>query len=232
MSNLLGAFDFDHVSCSPFFCHISHAKLTPLQPDYSIPTLVEALTPHEDSSGNWEAASICQGTYGNPPPKPPAPFGPTNEALDPSTLSEQGFKSVRGYLTEGRYLIFEMNGYALTVSSTNATDITGTKATSIHNRKNQRFVIHATSGTATLGGEGAGAFLISSALDKQYIADHKSFSKAVSGAETYTIEDLGSGQGYSLMKENGKFLSIDGNGVIDIISQAAGFRVFSVTYQS
>jgi hypothetical protein len=47
----------------------------------------------------------------------------------------------------------------------------------------------------------------------------------------YTIEDMGNGKGYLLMKGNGKFLSIDGSGVIDIISQAAGFQGFSVTYQ-
>ena len=192
---------------------------------------MEALTPHEDSDGNWDAASVCQGTYGNPPPKPPAPFGPANEASNPSTLSEQGFKSVRGYLTEGRYLTFEMNGFALTVASTNASDITGTKATADHSSKNQRFVVHATGGTATFGGEGAGNFVISSAFDGRYIAGHTSLSKSVSGAETYVIEDLGNGEGYSLMKENGKFLSIGTDGGIDIVSKAAGFQIFSVTYQ-
>ena len=50
-------------------------------------------------------------------------------------------------------------------------------------------------------------------------------------AETHTIEDMGNGKGYLLMKGNGKFLSIDGNGVIDIISQATGFQGFIVTYQ-
>jgi phospholipase C len=189
------------------------------------------MTPSEDANGNWDAASICQGTYGNPPPKPPAPFGPDNANSDPSKLSEEGFKSVRGYLTEGRYLVFEMNGYALTVGS-NATDITGTKAISDRSSKSQRWVAHATGGTATGGGEGSGTFVLSSAADGRYLADHTSLAQKRSGAETYTITDMGSGKGYSLMKENGEYLSIGANGTIDVVKQARGFQLFSVTYQS
>ncbi|TVY83461.1 hypothetical protein LSUE1_G001247 [Lachnellula suecica] len=212
MSNLLKAFDFDH-------------------PDFSIPSLVEAMTPSEDSDGNWNAASVCQGKYGNPPPKPPAPFGPENENSDPSKLSEEGFKSVRGYLTEGRYLVFEMNGYALTAEA-NATDITVTKARPDHNSKSQRWIVHATGGTATGGGEGSGLFVLSSAVDGRFLADHTSLDKQRSGAETYAITNMGSGKGYSLGKENGKYLTISSNGTINIVGQAGGFQVFSVTYQS
>ncbi|TVY39251.1 Non-hemolytic phospholipase C [Lachnellula subtilissima] len=213
MSTLLNAFDFDH-------------------PDYSIPNLVEAMTPSEDADGNWDAASICQGKYGEPPPKPPAPFGPENENSDPSKLSEEGFKSLRGYLTEGRYLVFEMNGYAVT-AGVNASDITGTEATSDHRNKNQRWVSHATGGTAIDGGQGGGTFVLSSAADGRFLADHTSLAKDRSGAETYTIADMGNGKGYSLMKENGKYLSINLNGTIDIVgSGAKGFQILSVTYQS
>lgn len=189
------------------------------------------MTPSEDANGNWDAASICQGTYGNPPPKPPAPFGPANENSDPSKLSEEGFKSVRGYLTDGRYLVFEMNGFALTAGS-NATDITGTKATPDHKSKSQRWVVHATGGTATGGGQGSGTFVLSSAVDGRFLASHTSLAKTRSGAENYTVTDLGGGRGYSFMKENGKYLGIGSNGTIEIAGLAKGFQVFSVTYQS
>lgn len=189
------------------------------------------MTPSEDANGNWDAASICQGKYGEPPAKPPAPFGPENESSDPSKLSEEGFKQVRGYLTEGRYLVFEMNGYALTVRS-NATDVTGTTATPDHRSKSQRWVVHATGGTATSGGQGSGTFVLRSAADGSFLADHTSLSQKISGAETYTVTDMGSGKGYSLMKENGKYLSIGWNGTIDVAGKAGGFQVFSVTYQS
>lgn len=189
------------------------------------------MTPSEDANGNWDAASICQGKYGEAPAKPPAPFGPENANSDPSTLSEEGFKQVRGYLTEGRYLVFEMNGYALSVGP-NATDITGTTTTTDHRSQSQRWVVHATGGTATSGGEGSGMFVLSSAADGRYLADHTSLTQEISGAETYNITDMGGGKGYSLMNENGKYLSIGSNGTIDVVGQAGGFQVFSVTYQS
>jgi phospholipase C len=139
---------------------------------------------------------------------------------------------VRGYLTEGRYLVFEMNGYALTNPSTTATDFTTTKATASHSAKTQRWVLHATGGTATEGGAGAGTFTVTSALDGRYIKSHTSLGKGVSGAETYKIADLGNGKGYTLVKENGKYLTIDSKGVIDITgTMPIGFQVYSVTYQ-
>ena len=125
-----------------------------------------------------------------------------------------------------------MNGYALTNPSANATDFSATKATPEHSDKKQRWVIHQTGGTAVEGGSGAGKFNISSAFDGRYVKSHTSLGKGVSGAETYTVTDLGNGQGYTLVKENGKYLTIDNNGVIDIIGMPMGFQVYSVTYQS
>ncbi len=191
--------------------------MTFLQPDYSIPSLPVIPTPHQDANGNWDGASICEAEYGHF--GPPIPYGPENEALVPSTLSEDGFKTVRGYLTEGRYLVFEMNGYALTNPSPTATDFTATPATLTHNAKNQRWVLHATGGTATDGGVGAGTFTVTSALDGRYIKSH-------------TSADFGNGLGYTLVKENGKYLNINSDGVIDIIGTIpVGFQVYSVTYQ-
>jgi phospholipase C len=187
-------------------------------------------TPHTDANGNYDAASLCEAEYSHF--GPPIPYGPENEALDPSTLSEDGFKNVRGYLTEGRYLVLEMNGYALTNPSATATDFTATAATSTHSAKTQRWVLHTTGGTGTDGGTGSGTFTISSALDGRYIKSHTSLGKGASNAETYTIADLGNGQGYTLVKENGKYLIIDSNGVVDITGDTPmGFQVFSVTYR-
>lgn len=171
-------------------------------------------------------------TYGSS--GPPVLYGPENEALNPSTLSEEGFKTVQGYLTEGRYLVFEMNGYALTNPGGKATDFTATKATTLHDDIHQRWIVNATGGTATIGGSGAGTFLLSSALDGRYIKSHTSLgiTTSPSGAETYNITFLGNGNGYSLAKENGKYLTIDANGVIDITGTAStGFQIYSVTYQ-
>ena len=184
-----------------------------------------------DDDGNYIGASVCNALYGNS--NPPVPYGPENEAVVPSTLSEEGFKNVRGYLTEGRYLTFEMNGYAITNPSTMATDITGTTATADHSDITQRWVLHALDGTAVHGGQGAGVFIISSALDGRYIHDHTSLGRGTSGAENYTIADLGNGAGYTLVKQNGKYLTVDDTGIIDITGDLPiGFQVYSVTYQS
>ena len=209
ISNLLNAFDFEH-------------------PDYSIPALADAPAPSKDSSGNYNGASLCQARYGDP--KPVVPYGPANANLNPSTLSEEGFKMVRGYLTEGRYLVFEMNGYALTNAGKNATNVSGTKATAAHEGVNQRWVAHAISGTATDGGEGSGTFVITSVVDGKFMGSHTSFSKSRSGAETYAITDLGNGAGYTLVKENGKYLTIDSEDKIDITGKQAAFQIYSVIY--
>lgn len=228
MSNLVNAFDFDNVTLL-FTNTLINANLQ--QPDYSIPFLPVIPSPSTDSSGNYNAASVCEALYGHF--GPPIPYGPENEALDPSTLSEEGFKSVRGYLTEGRYLVFEMNGYALTNPSINASDLTAMKATATHNDIHQRWVVHATGGTATDGGTGAGMFNVSSAFDGRYLKSQTSLGKGIAGAETYSIEDLGNGLGHSLMKENGKYLSIGANGTVGIVrTKPVGWKVWSVTYQT
>ena len=128
--------------------------------------------------------------------------------------------------------MFESNGYALTNPGSNASNFVATKATSAHEDKKQRWVVHQTGGTAVEGGSGAGTFTISSALDGRYVKSDTSLGNGVSGAETYTITDLGNGQGYTLVIENGEYLSIDSNGVVSITGTQQGFQVYSVTYLS
>jgi len=172
---------------------------------------------------------VCQGKFGTPPPHPPTPYGPINARSDPAALVEDGFKSVRGYLTEGRYLTFEVNGFAL---ATLGSSITATRATTTHSDIHQRWVVHATGGTAVDGGEGAGKFVISSAVDGRYITGNLSLNTAKASAETYTIEDMGNGQGYSFMAGNRNYLSIGSTGKLGVSDKPNGFQVFSVTYQS
>lgn len=123
-----------------------------------------------------------------------------------------------------------MDGYALSAGA-NASAISGTPATSDHRSKNQRWIVHATGGTATQGGEGSGTFVLSSAADGRFLAD-TSLKMNKSAAETYTITYMGNGKGYSLMKSNGGYLGIGSNGTVATVEQAAEFVVFSVTYQS
>jgi len=152
--------------------------------------------PSIDSTGDWNGYAVCEATYAVQ--RPPVPYG--NQTAANSLISEQGFKAVRGQLTEGRYLVFEMNGYALTNTSRNF--LSTTKASAQHDSKAQRFVLtQLTSGGNTFTG--------------------------ISG--TLTINDLGSGLGHSLMNAEGAYLTIGSNGRISYTLKPAGFSVFSVT---
>jgi phospholipase C len=141
-----------------------------------------------------------------------------------SSFSEQGFKVMRGALTEGRYIVFELGGYALTNAGKPATDFTAIKATSNHEQISQRWVVHA----LTTGGN---TFTISSARDGRYIGAHTGLIDNNSGAEVYTVSFVQS-KGYALQKENGKYVTIDGNGDVQIVSQVVYFNAYSVTYSS
>lgn len=208
----------------------SHAYL--LQPDYSIPDLPASIVPSEDAEGKWDSADVCQGKYGTPPTHPATPYGPENSNSDPAALVEDGFKRVRGYLTEGRYLTFEMNGFALSIAAVHAGSIGASPATATHSDISQSWVVHATGGTALEGGGGAGTFLIASAIDGRYISAQTSLTTSPAGAESYTIEDLTDGKGYSLKKQNGDFVIIGENGTLATSTKPKGFQVFSVTYKS
>jgi phospholipase C len=196
MSNLVSAFDFNN-------------------PDYSLPNLPYAPPPHTNPAGIYDGSSHCEALY--TVQHPPVPYG--MQSTDVSALSEKGFKSVRGALTEGRYLTLEFGGYAL--ANTGGNDFIATKATSSHDDVAQHWVVH------SLADEG-NTFTISSAKDGRYIGSHTSLVSHASGAEIYTITYVSS-TGYALQKENGNYLTVDGSGTVQITSKATYFTLFSVT---
>ena len=166
MSNLVNAFDFSY-------------------PDFSIPDIPTAPAPHTDSSGTWDGSSYCESLY--KVQQPPVPYG--KQDTDMSRLSEKGFKPVRGALTEGRYLSFEANGYALqkggssSNSTTNTTNLTTGPTTPLHDQRSQLFVIHQLKD----GGEG-GQFRVSSAVDRTYLTSGLSFMNGLSSAAVFTMK--------------------------------------------
>ena len=184
-----------------------------------------------DTDGNYNGMELCFDFFGFDP-KPLPPYGPENANMDMSTLGEEGFKEVQGYLTEGRWLVFEQDGLAIANNGAGAKDIVLTEATSGHESKKQRWVIHDQGGAPIDGGKGSsGTYILSSAEDSRYLASHTSLSTSVNGAQTYNITYLGNGQGYSLQKENGKYLNVK-DGEIYISSQATGWKAYSVSYHS
>ena len=200
MSNLVNAFDFS-------------------DPDFSIPELPTAPAPHTDSSGNWDGSSYCESLY--PVQQPPVPYGSQNSNM--SSLSEKGFKSVRGALTEGRYLSFESGSFVLQNGGSNSTGLAVGQATAAHDQRSQLFVVHQSA-------PGSNQFSISSAIDGSYLTTSLKFTNSSSSAETFTITYLGGGSGYSLETSNNTYITISSSSLsITSIAPSAGFLVFSVT---
>ncbi|KAF2482894.1 putative non-hemolytic phospholipase C precursor [Neohortaea acidophila] len=202
MSDLTLAFDFEH-------------------PDYSIPSMPNASYPSTNSKGQWNGYAVCEAKY--PTQRPPVPYGQQN--VNTALETEEGFKAVRGELSEGRYLTFEMNGYALT--DTNG-KLTATKATSTHNTASQRFVVYEANSTLPV-------FTIKSAqsVNSTTATVQNKKSSAPSLAGSFQILDMGNGTGYSVQQVTGKkYLSINKNGAVQLGKAPAGFSIFSVTYNS
>ena len=215
MSNLLKAFDFDN-------------------PDYSLPSIASVPTPLRNwnapittdgllgaYSGNYVGTSRCLDKFNVT--QPPVPYGPDNENADVSLLTEEGFKQVRGDLTEGRFLVFESNGKALAVVDSKLSAATASAA---HNDIAQRWVLH------QQGNGDSNIFTISSAVDGRYIAADSTLTSDESNAAKITISDMGNGKGYYLAFESG-VLGVDSSGAMSSSSSDyTGFGVFSVTYHS
>ncbi|KAK5996821.1 Phospholipase C C [Cladobotryum mycophilum] len=120
MSDLVEAFDFEN-------------------PDYSIPSLPSMPEPHRDANGNYDGSSYCESRY--PSPNPPVPYTGDGVVHNMSTVVEKGFKPIRGKLTEGRFLVFEMFGAAL--SQIGGRFVGLSRATSSHDSYSQRWIVHA-----------------------------------------------------------------------------------------
>ena len=196
-------------------------------PDFSIPDLPVPQTPIEDANGNKLGlySGFCSRVFGTSCSSDeyylPYPYG--NQTEEDALYFEDGFKGVRGELTEGRYLVFEANGYALYTDGTSK-QFAATPATAAHEDIHQRWVLHA------LEPEG-NSFYITSAVNNYYMSQHSSLSISESGAETYNITYMGESK-YQLQKENGDYLNIDPAGELSFKSTPVGYNVYSVTYHS
>jgi phospholipase C len=187
-------------------------------PDYSLPSIPDISPPLQNSQGSYTGYSQCEQTYTTQ--RPTVPYG--NQTVAGSLVSEPGFKSVRGALTEGRYLVFEMNGYALSNSGSGTAG--ASTATPQHEQKSQRWVVHQLQQSGTV-------FNVSSAVDGTFIASDGSLTSAQSSAAGLTVQDLGNGQGYTVLGSSG-YLAIGVNGTLTWSAAASGFSLFSVTYSS
>lgn len=198
MSNLVNAFDFAN-------------------PDYSLPSIPDAPAPHKNSLGIYDGAANCESLYATT--RPEVPY--TNQNTDVSSLSEQGFKSMRGALTEGRLVVFEMSGYALTNAGGSSTDFSATPATANHSGSSQRWIMHSLV-------DGGNTFTASSAVDGKYISSDIPGANLTNGLEVFTVNFL-AGKGYALQQQNGTYVAIDCQGNVESVDTVSYFNAFSVT---
>lgn len=143
---------------------------------------------------------------------------------------EDGYKEVVGYLTEGRYLVFSKNGYALRAHN-NKWDLDTDKPGTAYDKKEQRWILHYTED------EESEIFTLENALDGRWLGPQGELYDAGSGssASHIRITFIGNGLGYTLQyAQSGEYIDINyfGNLVLDHQDSGLGqgFRVVSVTY--
>lgn len=210
MSNLVNALDFDH-------------------PDYSIPYIPEVEAPAVNDNGEYVGTSNCEATY--PQPRPSVPYGKQRNISD-ALWFEDGFKECVGYLTEGRYLVFEMAGLALTnLGKGFPPQVIPTAATPRHDDKRQRWIIHYNIN------EENGVFTIASALDGRWIGYGGVLVDNYEEAAPSKINFLGNGKGYAIQYATHNsaqalpFITITENGGLGFGSEPEiGYKVWSVSY--
>jgi phospholipase C len=167
------------------------------------------------------------------------PYGPANANQNLALLVEEGFKQVRGSLTEGRYLTFEMLGMALT--NVGGGFVSVSFATPQHDNIHQRWILHAQGSENT----NTNTFTIQSAVDQQYIsksllgrlvskpADAQPFTIVYNpNGATYSLQlgSGGSGRHVSLQQSGGGSKR-NGPGSIQWGDATLGsFEIFSVSY--
>lgn len=182
-------------------------------PDYSIPSIPDAPAPHKNLLGEYDGAAHCEALY--LVQRPPVPYA--SQVEDVSSLSEEGFKEVRGALTEGRFLVFEMNDVALANSGSG--NITVSPATAGHESVEQRWVVHVEE-------TGSNKFKITSAVDGQYLKSQGVLSPKIGGFYTVTFE---AGKGYALQNKCGKYL-VAGTDGVEYSPEIGYWKTYSVTY--
>lgn len=199
MSDLVSAFDFQN-------------------PDCSIPDVPDTAAPHKNAAGVYDGSSFCEATY--KVQRPPVPY--TSQNTNVAGLSEQGFKPMRGSLTEGRYITIETNGYAL--SNLNSSSfVTLSNTTAAHNDISQRWIVHAEE-------IGSNLFTISSAKDGRYIGAQASLVNSALAAQVFETSFTAC-EGYSFQPAQGQYLSTQ-NGRVAITTTGTSFNLFSVTYSA
>ncbi|KAF8510409.1 extracellular phospholipase C [Hysterangium stoloniferum] len=203
MADLTDLFDFAH-------------------PDLSIPSLPVPTPPMTDSKGQFIGTITCLTEFPNP--QPMIPFG--NQKLETSLFIEDGFKPVRGALTEGRFLVFESNGFALEYNS-QTKGLSVERAVPNHDTPTHRFILHATAPppATTFQLQFAGS------PSRGFVDKNFKETTSIDSAAVFAITDLGNGKGYTIkLLSDGRFLAaLEASEKIKLGGALGTFKIFSVT---
>lgn len=231
MTNMVNAFDFD-------------------SPDYSLPSLTSVRTPEPRNDTNW-SGDLSLGSLTGPwvgPAKctngyshgnyPAVPYGKPNAEENMDALVEEGFKKVRGSITEGRYITIESNGLGL--ARTKKGTVIALPATMAHEDAKQRWILQTADGNRF-----GNNFYVQSASDKLYIAKNGSLTAKQSDALVFIFEYKSAGSTYTLRANgagSGKYISLSKSskrgvkcrdvGQVNWSSDAGLFKVYGVNYHS
>jgi phospholipase C len=180
------------------------------------------------NTGPWAQPGICLSEYSDP--QAPVPWGPENANQNLTLLVEEGFKPVRGRLSEGRYLTFEAANLALT--NVDGKTVGVSAATANHEDIRQRWIVNAVGDLATTS-----TFTIQSALDKTYISGFPLgfLTSDVTKAQAFTFSYTPNGATYSvsLRERANSFVSLLENIESAIAwdnKEAGQFKIYSVSY--
>lgn len=183
--------------------------------DYSGDFSIGSLT------GPWVGPADCLSDYSET--VPPVPYGPANANQDLSLLVEEGFKRVRGQLSEGHFLTFEIIGLALT--NLDGLFVTVSPATSTHQNINQRWIVHYSGDALTTTN-----FLIQSAADNKYISALGLLTSSAAEAQAFTFKYNAAGATYSITPASERGFSLLSL-LSDLLGAALGeFSIYSVSY--
>ncbi|KIK54164.1 hypothetical protein GYMLUDRAFT_264775 [Collybiopsis luxurians FD-317 M1] len=215
MSNLLNMFDFEH-------------------PDYSTVSIPEVPPPHTDPlTSLLDGDVFCEQAFAGFV-EAPIPYG--KQTPQDSLFTETGFKTVRGSITEGRYLVIESSHNNLALSFSGSSLSTSPATSEKFNTPSQRFVIHATDPTMAT----ENTFRISSAA---FVADATNPANAttpfldnnlrfgsINSSAVFDITYEGGGVYNIKESASGKPLSLSNKGVPSLGGTAEDFNIFSVSF--
>ena len=200
LSNLVNAFDFN-------------------SSDMSVPDIPKVDEPTKDAitgefNGAWNCILKFKGDV-----QPKVPYEGLKE--EKTLTQEKGIKSVRGNVTEGRWLSFSAQGHRLEHSN-NSVSLTSDKGDF---SKKHLFVVHWQGKVPK-----DNAYKISTSGKKpMYLTDSLKLSSKKEDGATFAIFDNGNGRGHSIKDaKSNKFLSVSKQN-LTLASKPAMFKVVSVT---